>query len=796
MSQNSLIQILGLREYFDQKEQRLKKKHAFFDKEWRARSVGDLFANVDEYLKDIPEDERWNLYYTAANCFERAGRVLDYQHILPIDIDGIVREDYQSYIPVILESLGLQLDQTGVVFTGNGLQFIIGLEDPISHDSYFDEHRVYYKALCDKLQNSLNESGLVGEVDASVFSPARLLRLPNTLNIKPEKGEHKAFLINGNIELVDFDLVTRSGIPIVDMTEQISPSMLVHLPPADAKGVTEGCDFLKHCYENQEAISEPQWYAMLSVLGRVEGGADLVHEYSIGHPSYNETATNSKMQQSLQTAGPRTCDNINTLWDGCSSCQNWGKCKSPITLQSALYIKTKDTGFYNVVTDANGMVKKGKPEYNDLRMHFENTHPYITVSDSGNVYLWEDNYWQDIGIKYLDSFAESNFDPSPTNAICNEFRGKIQRTNLRDHDWFEIEHMINFKNGVLNIDTMEMVPTSKDFGFKYSLPFEYDPTQKAPRFEQFMDEITIGDKKTQQVLLEYMGYSLSGMDAALGSKALILSGDGSNGKSVFMDTLKFLAGDGNYTTLSMGREINKPENRYQLDGKLFNISEETPTNAMVDNSIFKALVTGGEVQARKLYCDAYSMKNKAKIIMACNELPSTQDLSFGMMRRLLIVPFNARFTRHVTGFDPMIRDKLNEEASGIYNLVISALLEFKKNRGFSESETIDRAIDSYKYQNDSVMEFVDTRIIRDNRAITPFSKIYQIYRIDCDSSGQKPNTKQKVGGRLKEILKDVEIKKARIDGKIETVYVGYRVATKEDDDAIQAQTLSPSDHGD
>jgi putative DNA primase/helicase len=88
------------------------------------------------------------------------------------------------------------------------------------------------------------------------------------------------------------------------------------------------------------------------------------------------------------------------------------------------------------------------------------------------------------------------------------------------------------------------------------------------------------------VLLEFMGYCLSGISPAIGQKALIMLGAGSNGKSVFIDVLKHLAGKNNYSTLSMGKDINNTEQRQQLDGKLFNVSEEAPTNSMVDGSIF------------------------------------------------------------------------------------------------------------------------------------------------------------------------------------------------------------------
>jgi len=762
------IQILGLRDgVVNGKPQ---KYETFFSKGWRAPTVKELFANIDKYLAPIPDAERYNLYYTAANCLEEKGRKIHEQWVIPFDIDGIDETKLEEYIKCVLDTLKLERENTGIVFSGNGLQFIIGIDDPIMDREYFDEYRVFYKGCCGLVNQALYLLGLAGTADPSVWSPARLLRLPNTKNIKPKKGEKHAYLIQPNISPITWDFKEKAGMPKISHKDGMNQRMLDKMPMPDSDGVRSGCEYLKFCYDNQDTISEPQWYAMLSIIGRLKDGERLVHDYSKLHPDYDDQATSIKTEQALKASGPRTCKNISSLWDGCTNCEYSTKnIISPIKIMSFGFIKTRETGFYE--KDADG--KTGRPQYHDLMLYFIEKHPFKTIDESGIITVWDETHWKDWSRPNVDEFPEVYFDPKPTNSMCNEFYGKLRRNSVVGVDWFNVQGRINFNNGVLDLETMDLSPHSTELGFKYTLPYKYDPLATCPRFDQFLSEVTEDDEELQQLLLEFMGYSISGIDASIGQKAIILVGDGANGKSVLMDVLKHMVGKDNYSTLTMGNEINKLENRYQLDGRLFNISEETPTKAMMDSSIFKALVTGGEVQARKLYSDAYSMKNTAKIWMACNELPATEDLTHGMFRRLLIAPFNAKFTEGVN-MDKHIREKLFEEFSGIYNKVLKALLKFRRTKVFSISAAASDALREYQEDNDMVQEWFDSNMVPDAEAVEIIEDIYSEYRIRTEMMGSKAMDMVWFSRRLKKLYK-VTLERKRVAGVgRRRVIKGYR----------------------
>lgn len=105
-------------------------------------------------------------------------------------------------------------------------------------------------------------------------------------------------------------------------------------PPAQIEPIVEGCGWMKHCRDDAKTLPEPEWYGMLSILGRCVGGENLAHEWSRDYPNYTQEETEKKLQHA-QEAGPRTCKNIRESLNGepyCKACKKWGQIKSPISL--------------------------------------------------------------------------------------------------------------------------------------------------------------------------------------------------------------------------------------------------------------------------------------------------------------------------------------------------------------------------------------------------------------------------------------------------------------------------------
>jgi hypothetical protein len=234
---------------------------------------------------------------------------------------------------------------------------------------------------------------------------------------------------------------------------------------------------------------------MLSIVGRLEDGKHRALEYSCLHSGYNERRTLLKLEHALDASGPRTCENINAIWGGCHQCKYKDKVKSPIVIKGKDYIKTKDTGFYHVITGEDGKIKRGKPCFEDLLKFFNNEHTFVTTEEAGMIYIFDDTQWTYYPVTRINEFAEKNFCPSPTTPMVTEFRSKMQRNNVVSTSWWDksIDGKINFANGVLDLNTMILSAHDPDLGFKYTLPFDYNPKAECPRFDRYMNEVTVKD---------------------------------------------------------------------------------------------------------------------------------------------------------------------------------------------------------------------------------------------------------------------------------------------------------------
>ena len=762
-----MIQILGLRHWLPRGETEQKSFDAFHDKEWRAESLQDLFENLETHLEKIPEGEKWNLFYTVNHCTEQKRDFYSCQNFA-FDIDGgkdaktgrdkggVDHTRWQEYAAAVAEVLGCEPGQLTAVNSGNGLHFLFIFHGPpIKDREFFRKNKHHYTAICQKITAKLVAAGLGGEPDPSIFDARRILRLPGTLNRKPNKPDKQASLLQPLMHRIKFDIKSLSGLPEVDTKDQIPKEVMAKYPKVDDQAIKTGCEFLKWCKKNPNDVSEPQWYAALSIAGRMENGNEYAHELSSGYHGYDSDETDKKYEQAVASSGPRTCENIRALgFTGCAACKHNGEVASPISIVGEGHIKTAHTGFH-VYVPGKGL----KPSYDDLRSFYDHSHKYKGFDGSRSVYTHDGTHYKEHSHNHIENFAQEHFKPSAKTVMTKEFLNLVVRTNLREKDFWikNVERKINFENGYLDIETGDFLPHTDEVGFRYVLPYKYDPSAKAPVFEAMLGKVTQDDQDLQKVLLEFMGYALSN-DDCWAQKALVLVGDGANGKSTFINCMRSMVGPDNYSSATL-KDLQQSEyTRRLLDGKLFNVSEETPNSAMLDASLFKDLVTGGEIQVRQIYKDSYFMRNRAKLIYSCNELSESRDTTHGFYRRLVIVPFNARFSNDTADFDPHIDKKLKAELSGIFNLALWGYKRLIANGKFTEASKVADTIDLYKNETDSVLSWFrdNTHVNGDDSKFAPLTDLYTNYKITTEAQGVRAVTRSKFTRDLRRYIPDFE----------------------------------------
>lgn len=734
-------QILGLRDYTNGSG-KVHKKDTFYEKHWGAPTLKELFHNLQTHVEKIPSEERYNIYFTVAESSGK--REFVRQKYIPFDIDDIDVSRAKETVEVALKALGLKWEEVPSVFSGNGVQFFVELEEHFTDPQFFDKNRFYYKTCCEKIERHLRVANLPGKVDTSVFSLARLMRFPGTLNKKPDKPTRLAEILQNNFVPLKFSLAEACGIPIPDKKD-----VLAKWPPPDTKAVLEGCANIKKMLEEPDDVQEPLWYANASIIGRLGGNPvearRIWHEYSSKYKGYTAEEADRKLDQALAGSKPRTCQNMAALTGSkCDGCAHKGKVKSPILITGEDYIATKETGFHKIIIDSEGKLKPSTPAYLDLLKFFQQQHSFV-VNDVGIVYAFNGIHYEKYSDIRVKSFAQRWFSSCDTRK-ANEFYNLVLRSSQKDTKFFEdgtVDGKVNFPNGVLDIHTNEFTEGhSPDHPFMYVLPFEYEPKAVAPRFDAFLDEVTLGDKELRQMLLEFGGYALSN-DKVWDHRALILVGGGANGKSVFLNVLSSLAGEA-HSAVSM-RNLSNDQHMAALEGKLLNLSDEGFSGGFKETDIFKTLVSGGEITVKTVYEKPYKIRNKAKLVFACNEIPNSTDMEEGFRRRLAIVPFNATFTG--AGRDPFLMSKLNAERAGIFNMMLAAYHEMHKRGGLATAEQSEKSLKEYQIKTDPVITWVaecleilpfSQDFVAEQKPFVAFKDIYASYVNFCDEYNVKP----------------------------------------------------------
>jgi P4 family phage/plasmid primase-like protien len=710
-----LIQILALRRHASASDGAARAFEVWFEKGIRSPSVEDIFLDPEQTLQSVSPVERYNIYYTVAECHEEKGRKFLRQFHVPFDIDGIdVPEDVERspeklepLARVVCAAIGVEFEETAVLFTGNGLQLIIGLDKPFEDQECFDRLRPHYRAICDRINLRLSEHALKGSADPSVWSPARLLRHPATWNRKPDKPLRRSQILQENILRGSFDLTVASGLPAVDTFDQINQTVAKSLYTPDGDEIMDpekGCQFLSWAKANPKDVTEPQWYAALSIVGLFPNGREAAHDISRGHPKYNERETELKAKQALEASGPRTCANINSLWGKCQTCVHFNKITSPIAIVGEKHIKTAGTGFWHVVSTKTGQIKKTKPAYDDLLKYFMRQHDYLSVRGTHEIFAWNGLHWEEKIKDDVLVFAQDHFDPKPDTKLRNEFWGHVKTTNTVPQDWFtgRTKGLFNFPNGVFDVAAGELRPHFKDSGFKFVLPANYAPGAEAPTWNDFISNVTCNRIDLQLVLQEFMGYILSGMDPIY-QKGLLLLGTGANGKSTFVNVLRALCGKNAFSNLSL-KDMGNDQRRYIMKDKIVNIAEENSRDSFRDTELAKNFITGGFISVKPLYAQPFEYQNTSKLVALCNRMPDNADHTEGFFRRFLIVPFDKHFSEAEA--DVNIEKKLIAELPGIFNFAIEGYRRLVSQGGFSKSQTIADQVQNYSHETNEVRQWL------------------------------------------------------------------------------------------
>ncbi len=342
---------------------------------------------------------------------------------------------------------------------------------------------------------------------------------------------------------------------------------------------------------------------------------------------------------------------------------------------------------------------------------------------------------------------------------------------------FNAKELVVFGNGVLEVPSLTLRPGSPDDWMTMQVACSWDPDAPASPIDEFLGLLLQPDEVLP--FLEFVGYAMVPA-AASQEKFLILLGAGENGKSRLLLILQALF-DG-FTASIPFQDLAK--NRFEksnLFGRLVNLVGDMSSDVVTDTSVIKTLSGGDTIHADIKFKTPIEFVNRAKSIVATNELFRVNDASWGFYRRAMIVRFVRDF--RAGGKDGALRDPNVVETlladphtlPRLAFLAIQAYLQLRQEGRFAESDAMVLARSQFQLANDPVAAFVAEVLVEQPSADISKDTLYRAFVLWAKATGREGMNSAKFWSRWATTKPDyADSVRANVDGN--RLYVMRNVA--------------------
>ena len=379
----------------------------------------------------------------------------------------------------------------------------------------------------------------------------------------------------------------------------------------------------------------------------------------------------------------------------------------------------------------------------------------IRNDDTEEIWIYKDGIYIPNGITYISEICRLYLGEMYTTQLKNIILNKIEAdTYIEADDFFNAPNneinLIPVLNGLLDLETHELLPFSPEKIFFNKLNVKYEPDKKCPAIKKFISQI-VETKDDVNTIQELFGFAM--MKEYRFEKAFMFLGNGRNGKGKLLNLLKRFIGLDSCANVSLQEIENDGFSLCELHNKLVNISGDISKNALNNTGYFKSLTGRDLIHAARKYKTRVKFENYAKMIFAANELPKTNDLTEAFFQRWEIINFPYTFYNEIDykihkddkytrlrNADILQQIITSEEMSGLLNWSLEGLERLIKNKVFSSTKNSESVRDTWIRRSDSSTTFIKELFVEDYDGFLAWSDIKQSYRTFCRTNGLKTSS--------------------------------------------------------
>ena len=407
--------------------------------------------------------------------------------------------------------------------------------------------------------------------------------------------------------------------------------------------------------------------------------------------------------------------------------------------------------------------KKGKFLFDKFAVYLKNNNHILRIN--GQLHIYRDGIYvegqSEIEAAMIDHIPDLN---RARRSEILSYLDLLVRKNTKMSD----ANLIAFKNGIYNLETDELIDFSPEYIITNRIDVNFNPDAYSEIVDKTFNKLACNDESVRALLEEAVGYCFYRRNEL--RKSFILTGDKKNGKSTYLSMLKELLGDSNTAALDLG-ELSERFSSASLFGKLANIGDDIGDDFIANPAMFKKIVSGDRIKGENKGQKEFFFNPYCKLLFSANNIPRIKDKSGAVLDRLVIIPFDARFSKDDPDFDPYIKYKLIKPEALEY-LVLLGLKGLKRvltNQSFTVSEKVQKSIEEYEETNNPIQLFfkeIDLSEIENE----PTNTVYRKYNEFCLANSFNPMSNVEFSKQVKKRF-DLEIINKTIKGKKYRIFV-------------------------
>jgi putative DNA primase/helicase len=320
---------------------------------------------------------------------------------------------------------------------------------------------------------------------------------------------------------------------------------------------------------------------------------------------------------------------------------------------------------------------------------------------------------------------------------------------------------LNCANGTVNLRTGLISPHNPDDYLTRFIGLPYLPQAKAPLFETVIARVACEEgnavRPLSSFLQRWFGYCATG--SVREQKFAVHYGQGRNGKSTVLDIVAEVLGD-YAATAAPGLLMSNSRDRHpteiaDLAGRRMVTAHETGEGGVLREDFVKQATGGDKIKARYMRGDFFEFLPTHKLQLLTNHKPVIKGQDEGIWRRVMLVPFKARFgtpEEVASGKASCLRDTrivehLAVEKEGVLAWIVAGAVEWFRE-GLNPPDVVLTASKDYQTGQDRVLQFVndecETGAEYEEKISTPFNGgLYPAYSNWCKTGGIHPLAKNR-----------------------------------------------------